>query len=122
MLASFRSLNEPFNEVNVSTPTPMYKLVSGGLLRTLMQRTGTGSKVTVRELAALTGIAIGTIGALATGAQQLLPEDKAKSMARAIGVDLLILFIPCERAGRVYVEAERDGHIYADEQAPAVAV
>lgn len=107
MILAFRSWNEPFREVNVSTSTPMYRLWSGDLLRTLMQRTGTGSRLTVRELAAAADVSVGTIGSLTTGTQQLLPEEKAKRIAKVIGVDLLVLWVPCERAGRVYVAAER---------------
>ncbi|MGW0537850.1 helix-turn-helix domain-containing protein [Streptomyces sp. NPDC003032] len=84
----------------MSTSTPMYRLVSGALLRTLMQRTGTGNRVTVRELAAAADVSVGTVGSLLTGEQQRLPEDKAKRIVSVIGVDLLVLFIPCERAGR----------------------
>jgi transcriptional regulator with XRE-family HTH domain len=78
----------------------MYRLVSGDLLRTLMQRTGTGNRLTVRELAASVDVSVGTVGSLLTGEQQTVPEDKAKRICAAIGVDLLVLFIPCERAGR----------------------
>ncbi|AZM54134.1 XRE family transcriptional regulator [Streptomyces sp. WAC 01529] len=78
----------------------MYRLVNGTLLRTLMQRTGTGSRLTVRELAAAADVSVGTVGSLLTGEQQSLPEDKAKRVSAAIGVDLLVLWIPCERAGR----------------------
>lgn len=106
MLAIFRSLNESFLGVNVSTDTPMYKLVSGSLLKTLMERTGTGERITGRKLAASVGVPHGTIGALTSGAQQLLPEDKAKAIAEAIGVDFLVLWIPMERAGRVFIPAQ----------------
>ncbi|MFD6432854.1 helix-turn-helix domain-containing protein [Streptomyces venezuelae] len=74
--------------------------IDSPLLRRLMKRTGTGQSVTVRELADATGLAIGTVGALRNGAQRTLTEDKARRLAAAIGVDLGILFIPCERAGR----------------------
>jgi plasmid maintenance system antidote protein VapI len=106
MLATFRSLNESFREVNVSTDTTMYKLVSGSLLKTLMGRTGTGERITVRELAAKVGVPHGTIGALTSGAQQLLPEATAKKVAAAIGVDYLVLWIPMERAGRLFNPAQ----------------
>lgn len=90
----------------MSTETPMYKLVSGNLLKTLMERTGTGERITGRKLAAKVGVPHGTIGALTSGAQQLLPEDKAKAVAKAIGVDFLVLWIPMERAGRAFVPAQ----------------
>ncbi|MEV0526604.1 helix-turn-helix transcriptional regulator [Streptomyces sp. NPDC050439] len=74
--------------------------VDGPLLRRLMQRIGTGQKITVRQLADATGLATGTIGALLSGTQRTLTEGKARRIASTIGVDLDILFIPCERAGR----------------------
>ncbi|MGW4388242.1 helix-turn-helix domain-containing protein [Streptomyces sp. NPDC004685] len=98
MLIALHHLNEPFQWRNMITPEVSY-LVDADLLRRLMKRTGTGAKVTVRVLAAQTGLANGTVGALLNGTQQKLPEDKARRVAHAIGVDLPILFIPCERAG-----------------------
>lgn len=85
----------------------MYKLVSGSLLKTLMGRTGTGERITVRELAAKVGVPHGTIGALTSGAQQLLPEATAKLVAAAIGVDYLVLWIPMERAGRAFIPTQK---------------
>lgn len=81
---------------------PSYR-IDAQLLRRLMRRTGTGAKITARELAAQCDLALGTVGALLSGTQQKLPEDKAKRIAHAIGVDLLVLFVPCERAGRSVV-------------------
>ena len=107
MLTAFRSLNESFREVNVSTDMSMYKLVSGDRLKTFMERTGTGEGITGRELAAAVGVPHGTIGALTSGASSLVPEEKAKRIAAAIGCDLLMLFIPVERAGRVFVPVQR---------------
>ncbi|MFE0036783.1 helix-turn-helix domain-containing protein [Streptomyces sp. NPDC059015] len=76
----------------------MHRLVSAQLLRALMQRTGTGADVTVRELEGLTGVPRSTIGALLTGTQKSVPKPAAEQIAKAIGVDLLILWIPDERA------------------------
>ncbi|MEV8396199.1 helix-turn-helix domain-containing protein [Streptomyces sp. NPDC057596] len=91
----------------MSEPSPtMYAVVSGDRLKTLMERTGTGEAVTSRELAAAAGVAHGTIGALMSGTQRLVPEDKAKAITAALGVDLLVLFIPMERAGRSFIPAQ----------------
>lgn len=79
-------------------PDVMHQLVSPGLLRTLMQRTGTGARVTVRELAAAAGVPHGTIGNLLTGEQLSVPYSTAHAVAQRIGVDVLILFIPMGRA------------------------
>ncbi|MFF9898464.1 helix-turn-helix domain-containing protein [Streptomyces longispororuber] len=89
----------------MSTPTPMRRLVSGELLTLIMKRTGTGNPVTIRQLADAVGVSAGTISALRTGTQALIPEDKARRIAAAVGVDLDVLFIPCERAGRYFVPA-----------------
>ncbi|MGW5126713.1 helix-turn-helix domain-containing protein [Streptomyces sp. NPDC004069] len=85
------------------SPPTMYAVVSGDRLKTLMERTGTGESITSRELAAAAGVAHGTIGALMSGAQRLAPEDKAKAIAAVLGIDLLVLFIPMERAGRAFI-------------------
>lgn len=84
---------------------PMCRLHDRQLLAKVMKRTGTGGRLTVRDLSSLTLLPVGTIGALLSGEQRHLPREKAERIAAAIGVDLLILFVPCERAGRVYVDA-----------------
>jgi transcriptional regulator with XRE-family HTH domain len=100
----FSEMNEMFCEVNMrESPPTMYAVASSDRLKVLMERTGTGESITSRELAAAAGVAHGTIGALMSGAQQTVPEDKAKAIVAALGVDLLVLFIPMERAGRVFV-------------------
>jgi len=103
-------MNETSHGVNVSeSPPTMYAVASSRRLKLLMERTGTGESITSRELAAAAGVAHGTIGALMSGAQQSVPEDKAKAIVAAIGVDLLVLFVPMERAGRVFVPAQVQG-------------
>ncbi|NNJ04194.1 XRE family transcriptional regulator [Streptomyces sp. PKU-MA01144] len=92
-------------------PVPLYRLVSADLLRTLMRRTGTGASVSVRELAALAGIPHGTIGNLLTGEQEAVLASSAHSIAAAIGVDVLVLWIPEGRSAE---------HISG--RAPAVAL
>lgn len=104
MLAVFRKLNESLSEVNMSE-APMCRIFDRDLLARLMRRTGTGAKLTTRDLAALSGLPHGTIGALLSGEQRFLPREKAQRIAAAIGVDLMVLFVPCERAGRVFIDA-----------------
>ncbi|MET9734323.1 helix-turn-helix transcriptional regulator [Streptomyces sp. NPDC006458] len=89
----------------MAMPT-MYAVASGERLKVLMERTGTGESITSRELAQAAGVAHGTIGALMSEAQRAVPEDKAKAIAAALGVDLLVLFIPLERAGRALIPAQ----------------
>lgn len=82
----------------MSDDATKYTLVNPDLLRTLMRRTGTGERITTRELAASIGIAHGTIGGLLTGAVKVVPESTAVDIAARIGVDLLVLFAPVCRA------------------------
>ncbi|WP_432111408.1 helix-turn-helix domain-containing protein [Streptomyces sp. YPW6] len=82
----------------MSDDATKYTLVNRHLLRTLMQRTGTGERITTRQLAADIGIAHGTVGGLLTGAVQVVPESTAVDIAARIGVDLLVLFAPVCRA------------------------
>ena len=82
----------------MATHAPLFKLVRPTVLRTLMERTGTGASVSVRELATITGVPRSTIGALLTGAQQAVQEPWAHAIAEAIGEDLLVLFAPVGRS------------------------
>jgi hypothetical protein len=77
---------------------PRYLLVKPGLLRELMERTGTGAPVSGRELAAQVGIPHGTVDALLNGATKTQPARVAHSIANTIGVDVLILWAPTGRA------------------------
>ncbi|MFE9937361.1 helix-turn-helix domain-containing protein [Streptomyces hirsutus] len=100
-------MNKAFREVNVNEAPPIpYAVVSNDRLKLLMERTGTGEAVTSRELAAKSGVAHGTIGALMSGTQRLVPEDKAKAIAAVLGIDLLVLFIPMERSGRSFIPVQ----------------
>lgn len=89
------------------TPPPTrYAVASSDRLKLLMERTGTGESISSRELATAAGVAHGTIGALMSGAQRCVSEPKAKSIAAALGVDLLVLWIPMERSGRTFIPAQ----------------
>ncbi|MEV8048266.1 helix-turn-helix transcriptional regulator [Streptomyces griseoluteus] len=89
-----------------SNPPTMWAVASSDRLKMLMERTGTGESITSRALAEAAGVAHGTVGALMAGTQRAVPEDKAKSICAAIGVDLLVLFIPLERAGRAVIPSQ----------------
>lgn len=105
-ITPFNEMNDLFNEVNVSnpeTPPTMYAVHSNDRLKLLMERTGTGEAITSRELAEAAGVAHGTIGGLMSGAQRVVPEPKAKAIAAALGVDLLVLWVPMERSGRAFI-------------------
>lgn len=90
----------------MSRDATKYTLVNPDLMRTLMRRTGTGERTTTRELAADIGVAHGTIGGLLTGAVQVVPESTAVDIARRIGVDLLVLFVPVGRSNPLTVVPE----------------
>lgn len=104
MLAVFRKLNESLSEVNMSE-APMCRIYDRDLLARLMRRTGTGARLTSRDLAKVAELPHGTVGALMSGDQRFISREKAHRIATAIGVDLLIIFVPCERAGRVWLDA-----------------
>lgn len=76
----------------------LYLLPERDLLIRLMRRTGTGQRVTVRELAERAEVAVGTVGNLVSGAQTCVTPATAHAVSQAIGVDLPILFIPVGRS------------------------
>jgi len=78
----------------MTTPAPMYRLVDRDLLRRLMERTGSGAPVSIRDLAAAVGVPHGTIGNLLSGYQESVPADIAHRIAAQIGVAVLILWAP----------------------------
>ncbi|MBT2508874.1 helix-turn-helix domain-containing protein [Streptomyces sp. ISL-98] len=82
----------------MTTPVLRYKLVSIQLLELLMRRTGRGDSVSVRQLADRASVPHGTIGNLLTGEQEGVFTDAAERITNALGVDLLVLFIPVQRA------------------------
>lgn len=83
---------------------PMCRVYDRELLARIMKRTGTGARMTTRDLAKVAKLPHGTVGSLLSGEQRFLPRDKAERIAAVIGVDLMVLFVPCERAGRVFVD------------------
>ncbi|TLQ43451.1 helix-turn-helix domain-containing protein [Streptomyces marianii] len=75
-----------------------YRLVSPTLLRTLMERTGAGSRVSGRELATRVGVSHGLITNLLNGITKTTRAEVAQGICRVIGVDLLILWAPTGRS------------------------
>lgn len=74
-----------------------YVLVSPDLLCQLMERTGDGRPVSVRELARVAGCHPSKIGHLRTGERETADETEAPAIARRLGVDLLVLWKPTGR-------------------------
>jgi lambda repressor-like predicted transcriptional regulator len=103
MLKSSQQCNELSHEVDMTHAVPLYRLVSADLLRTLMRRTGTGDAVSIRQLAYRARVPRGTIGNLLTRQQETVPATTAHAIASSIGVDVLVLWMPYERAAeRMY--------------------
>lgn len=97
--------------------TPMYRLVRADLFRQLMQRTGDGAPISVRQLAADAGVPKSTVGNLLTGDQETVPGPAAHALAHRLGVDLLVVFEPVARATTTV--AEYAALTRADEEASA---
>lgn len=76
---------------------PRFHLNDHELLRTLMRRTGDGSRTSVRDLAGYAGVHASFIGRLIAGEQETVTAEVAAAISRRIGVDLLILWTPIER-------------------------
>ncbi len=96
----------------MDAPEEMSLVVDSDLLVRLMQRTGSGSKVTVRELAAAAQVHPSTIGFLRTGEQRTAPLHIAQAIAKRLGVDLLVLGLPVGRSVQV-PESERTESVIA---------
>jgi plasmid maintenance system antidote protein VapI len=84
--------------------TPQYRLRSPDLLRQLMQHTGNGQRVSIRELAKSARIHHSTVGELVKGDQQCTSADTASAIAQRIGVDLLVLWTPAQRSDAALLE------------------
>lgn len=80
------------------TLTLRFRLHDPQLLRVLMKRTGDGTRATVRELAEIAGVHHSFIGKLLAGDQETVSIGVATAISGRIGVDLLILWTPVERA------------------------
>lgn len=86
-------------------------LVSADLLVQLMQRTGDGREVSVRDLADAAGCHPSKIGHLRTGERETATHDEALAIAKRLGVDLLVLW---EHTGRANpAPAEQSDHLAA---------
>lgn len=83
-------------------------LVSAGLLCQLMERTGDGREVSVRELADAVGCHPSKIGHLRSGERSTATHDEALAIAKRLGVDLLVLW---EHTGRTVPAPAEPTHI-----------
>ncbi len=81
-------------------------LVSADLLCQLMERTGNGRSVSVRELADAAGCSASKIGHLRTGERETATDSEAAAIAKRLGVDLLVLWEHTGRSNPAPVEIE----------------
>lgn len=71
-----------------------YTLRRLGLLKEIMEAPGRGAPYTVRELADASGVSRSQIGRLLTGDLTHLDVNDAHSVSEALGVAVLVLFMP----------------------------
>ncbi len=74
--------------------TVRYTLRDRELLRKLMDHPGRGTPYSTRTLAAAVGCHHSQIGRLLDGTQETAEVDNAHDIAEAVGVAVLVLFIP----------------------------
>lgn len=98
MLLMSTTVDIESREVDMSPSEPLYRLLNVNLLKLLMERTGTGHSITIRELAEQAGCSSTTIGNLVSGRKECVLVSTAHGIARVIGVDVLVLFAPTGRA------------------------
>ncbi len=91
------------------TQNPMV-LVSSDRLVMLMERTGDGRDVSVRELAEAAGCHHSKIGHLRSGERSTATYEEALAIAKRLGVDLLVLW---EHTGRANPAPAEPAHIAA---------
>lgn len=94
MLLMSNQSNNVLQEVNMGTPVPLARLINPDLLRALMERTGDGTSVSIRGLAAAAGCPKSTIGNLLSGEQLSVAAEVAENIVGRLGVDFLVLFAP----------------------------
>nr|WP_196789604.1 helix-turn-helix transcriptional regulator [Streptomyces caniscabiei] len=81
-------------------------LVSRDLLVMLMERTGDGREVSVRELADAAGCHPSKIDALRNGRREKSLYSEALAIAKRLGVDLLVLWAHTGRTVEAPVELD----------------
>lgn len=74
-----------------------WRLHDRDLTRRLMQRTGDGSRTTVRDLAKAAGVHPSHIGKLLKDDHETASHDVAVAWSNRIGTDLLVQWVPVER-------------------------
>lgn len=84
------------------------QLVSPDLLVLLMERTGDGRSVSVRDLAEAAGCHPSKIDALRNGRRKTSIHDEALAIAKRLGVDFLVLW---EHTGRANPAPAEPDHL-----------
>ncbi|MEU1506485.1 XRE family transcriptional regulator [Kitasatospora sp. NPDC005748] len=85
---------------------PRFQLHDPDLLRTLMRRTGDGARTSIRGLAEAAEVHPSHVGELLTGDQKTASFEVASAISGRIGVDLLVLWVPAERAVGTTADAQ----------------
>lgn len=60
----------------------------------IMESPGRGVRYSVRQLARASGVSRSQVGHLRSGQRDSLEEDQAVAIAEALGVKVLVLFVP----------------------------
>lgn len=76
------------------TPRPLrVSVIDPAAIRHVMEHPTRGTRWSVRELAAVLGCSIGTLGHMRTGGRQTVPVELAERFAEAVGVEPTVLFV-----------------------------
>lgn len=82
------------------------QLVSPDLLVLLMERTGDGRSVSIRDLAETVGCHPSKVDALRNGRRSTATQHEAEAIAKRLGVDVLVLWEHTGRANPVPAEPD----------------
>ncbi|MFP8959993.1 hypothetical protein ACLIYP_05385 [Streptomyces nanhaiensis] len=74
-----------------------YRPVDRDMLRRIMQRTGDGSRASMRDIAEVAGVASSLIAEVLSGEQDTVSPDVAEAWSARVGCDLLVLWLPVQR-------------------------
>lgn len=71
-----------------------YSLRDLDVLKKIMESPGRGHSYTVRSLAEASGVSRSQVGRLVAGTRNSLDVNEAHALAEALGVAVLVLFVP----------------------------
>lgn len=94
MWFSVHSSEQLVHHAGVTLLNVRYTLRNRPLFRYLMEHPGRGTPYTVRDLAEVAACPASTVGHLRSGRQDAVDSDVAENLAEALGVAILVLFVP----------------------------